>query len=327
MAPHYPLSPHHLLVRLLPLLGTLLATAAQAQTLLVAPGAKGVLTVDYAFKSEGRVADKYDLREWRTTRSVSISTNLEAAKPAPMSSVNVPEAGQQARTDRAVAQGEAIAQQMGGSMAQIQAAFEKCGDDQACLQRVTAQMTQNATSKSRSETRRVARETETAMKPEGARYQLWRGTAQKGSYTLSEEVKIRHADPICLEGPGKYCHRSEERRGEGPLPAGARGSAAATHAEIDAQKQTLFLRLPVPMSPLPYTEIVTTDEPQHTKGKPSARLQSNKALDFRALRNLAPLTVALKGDWRSQHGELIVPVKGDGTDGGMLTVRWRFTAE
>lgn len=315
-----------LILRLLPLVSAVLASTALAQPLLAQPGAHGLLTVEYTYRSEGRIANRYDSREWRVTRRVSISTELVAAKPTSLSSVAAPEAGQQARTDRAVAQGEVIAQQMGGSMAQMQAAFEKCGDDQACLQRLTAQMTRSATSKSRSETQRVARETEAATRPGAVRYQLWRGHAQQGSYSLSEDVKIRHADPICLEGPGTHCHRSEVRRGEGTLPSGPRGSAAATHIEFDAEKQTLLIRLPVPMGPLAYTETVVTDEPQHTKGQRSVELRSNKALDFRAPRELAPRTVALKGDGKSPSGTFTIDTKGEREERGRLEVRWSFEA-
>lgn len=313
------------LTRLLVLPSAVIAAGAQAQVNFAPPGARAVLTVEYSYRSEGRAADKYDSREWRVLRTVSIRAELEATKPALMSAVQVPDAGQQARTDRAVAQGEAIAQQMGGSMAEMQAAFARCGEDQACLQKLAMQMANTAAAKPRSETQRVARETEAAMKPGAPRYQLWKGVAQQGSYRISEDAKITHADPICLEGPGKFCHRSEERRGEGALPEGARGSAAFAQAEIDAGKQLLWLRLPMPMNVLPYTETVVTDEPQHTRGKTNARLQSNKSLDFRALRELGPFSVALQPGAKSQAGEFSVQTKGQRDEAGTLAVRWRFT--
>ena len=317
--------PSALLVRLVPLVAATLAAGAHAQVNFAPPGAKAVLTVEYSYQSDGRVADKYDSREWSVLRTVSISAELEAARPALASAVQVPDAAQQARSDRAVAQGEAIARQMGGSMADLQAAVEKCGEDQACLQKLAMQMAGNAAAKPRSETQRVARETEAAMKPGAPRYQLWKGVAQQGSYRISEDAKITHADPICLEGPGKFCHRSEERRGEGALPEGARGSAALTQAEIDAEKQTLWLRLPMPMNALPYTEVVVTDEPQHTRGKSNARLQSSKSLDFRALRELGPFSVALQPGAKSQAGEFSVRTKGQRDEAGTLAVRWRLS--
>lgn len=37
-----------------------------------------------------------------------------------------------------------------------------------------------------------------------------------------------------------------------------------------------------------------------------------------------PLTVPLKGGWRSQEGEQVVKLNGNYGDTGTLTVRWRF---
>ncbi len=311
--------------RLVALVAAALAAGAQAQASFAPAGAKALLTVEYSYQSEGRVADKYDSRDWRVLRTVSIRSELEASRPALMSAVQVPDAAQQARSDRAVAQGEAIAQQMGGSLAEMQAALQKCGEDQACLQKLATQMAHTAAAKPGSETRRVARETEVAMKAGPVRYQLWKGVAQQGSYRIGEDVKIRHADPICLEGPGRFCHRSEERRGEGAMPEGVRGSAAVAQAEIDAGKQTLWLRLPLPMNVLPYTETVVTDEPQQARGRTNVRLQSNKSLDFRALRELGPISVALQAGAKSQAGEFSVKTRGQRDEGGTLAVRWRFT--
>ena len=84
---------------------------------------------------------------------------------------------------------------------------------------------------------------------------------------LGERVRIVHADPICMSLPGARCHRSEERRGSGALvPAGSRpiDLAGFAHAELDAQKNTLSLRLPIPLGMLPYTETIVTDEPKGT---------------------------------------------------------------
>jgi hypothetical protein len=37
-----------------------------------------------------------------------------------------------------------------------------------------------------------------------------------------------------------------------------------------------------------------------------------------------PLVVSLQGNWRSQTGERVVPLKGEFGDAGTLTIRWRF---
>ena len=41
----------------------------------------------------------------------------------------------------------------------------------------------------------------------------------------------------------------------------------------------------------------------------------------------APITVALKGGWRSQSGEQVAMLKGEFGDAGQLTVRWRFNVK
>lgn len=40
-----------------------------------------------------------------------------------------------------------------------------------------------------------------------------------------------------------------------------------------------------------------------------------------------PITVALKGGWRSQSGEQVMNLKGELGEGGRLTVRWRFAVQ
>lgn len=319
-------------MRLLPL-GVLLAasTGAFAQVTFVPAGARAVLTAEFSFKSEGRVADKYDSREWRVLRSASLTSDLTAARPAEMSSVNAPEAAQMAKTQRAAAQGDAIAAHMGTSMAGLQAAIEKCGDDDACIQKFATQLAATGAARPKEQTQRLARETEAALKPGALRYQLWKATAQKGSYSVSEDLRIVHADPICVSLPGARCHRTEERRGNGALvvPAGIRAADAAgfAHAELDAQKNTLSLRLPVPMGLLPYTETIVTDEPQGTHDHEPPKGPVRREMDFRAVRDVAPFTVPLQGGWKNQAGEFTVRVKGDHGEAGPLTVRWRFAVQ
>lgn len=317
-------------MRLLALAAMLAApTGALAQVAFAPAGARAVLTVEYAYKSEGRVADKYDSREWRVLRSASLTSELAAARPTELSSVNAPDAAQAAKTQRAVAQGEAIAAHLGTSAAGLQAAAEKCGDDEACLQKFAMQLAATGAARPKEQTQRLARETGEALKPGALRYQLWKATLQKGSYSVSEDVRIVHADPICMSLPGARCHRSEERRGSGALvPAGSRpiDLAGFAHAELDAQKNTLSLRLPIPLGMLPYTETIVTDEPKGTHDHEPPRGPVRRELDFRALRDIAPFTVPLQGGWKSQSGEFSVKLEGERDEGGTLAVRWRFVA-
>lgn len=306
------------------------AGSAHAQTAHAAPGSRATLTVDYVFESKGHKANKYDAFDWQVRRTVTMVSELTAGKPAEYSSTQAPEASHTAKTTRAVTQGEAIARHLGGgSMAEVQAAFEKCGDNEACQQKVAMQMANAGAARSRQDTQRLARETESTMKSGSSRYQLWKATALKGRYEISETTQLVHADPICMELPGARCTRRERRQGSGEVPAAqnvrSRDAAGFASAEVDNAKNTLSLALPIPLNALPYTETVSTDEPQ--RKAEAARGPRQKLYDFRSLRDIKPFTVALKGDWRNQSGEFSVNLKGEPADTGVLKVRWRFVTQ
>ena len=94
----------------------------------------------------------------------------------------------------------------------------------------------------------------------------------------------------------------------------------------------MTVTLPVPLFPLPYTETITTDEPEGTHDTPTPKGPQQKLVRFRvdAAGNVThdkPFTVPLKGGWRSQSGEEVVALKGELGDAGKLTVRWRFSAQ
>ncbi|MDH5265221.1 MAG: hypothetical protein OEX21_10770, partial [Betaproteobacteria bacterium] len=148
-------------------------------------------------------------------------------------------------------------------------------------------------------------------------------------------------DPICSGKPRHRCSREETRKGSGdvPVPAGARskgnqGAAAGLSAvELDAAKNALTVVLPTPLGPVPYTELIVTDEPEGTHDTPTPKGPRSKQAIFRVsasgsgFMNDKPLTVGLKGGWRSQEGEYSVPLKGNFGDSGTLTVRWRFKVQ
>ena len=136
----------------------------------------------------------------------------------------MPDAAQTAKTQRAAAQGEAIAAHLGTSAAGLQAAAEKCGDDEACLQKFAMQLAATRALRARegADPAPGARDRRGTQARRALRYQLWKATLQKGSYSVSEDVRIVHADPICMSLAGARCHRSEERCGSGALVPAAR---------------------------------------------------------------------------------------------------------
>jgi hypothetical protein len=171
-------------------------------------------------------------------------------------------------------------------------------------------------------------------KPDAMRYQAWHATAQKGSYLIDETVHVSIPDPDCSSRPRQRCTRDEVRKGSGevPLPQEAKksgGAAGLGAVEVDAGKNTLTLRLPVPLFPLPYTETITTDERAGSRDTPTPKGPQKKQHFFRvgSTSDNKPITVALKGGWRTQAGEQVVPLKGEFGNAGNLTIRWRFNAQ
>ncbi len=94
----------------------------------------------------------------------------------------------------------------------------------------------------------------------------------------------------------------------------------------------MVVTLPVPLFPLPYTETITTDEPEGTHDTPTPVGPQQQLMIFGVnakggATHDQPLTVALDGDWHSQSGEQVVAVEGQLREAGKLTVRWRFDVQ
>ena len=90
--------------------------------------------------------------------------------------------------------------------------------------------------------------------------------------------------------------------------------------------------LPTPLSLLPYTETITTDEPAGTHDTPTPKGPQAKQLLYRVSATGSgiqsqPFTVPLKGGWRSQSGEQVINLKGDFGNGGTLKVSWRVAVQ
>jgi len=174
-------------------------------------------------------------------------------------------------------------------------------------------------------------------KQDAPRYQAWRPTLQRGTYLIDETVHISSPDPICSSKPRHRCTRDEVRKGAGEitLPPEARKDKAAaaglSAVELDAVKNTITVGLPVPLFPLPYTETITTDEPEGTHDTPTPKGPRQKLHSFRVsakgAMHDAPITVPLKGGWRNQSGEQVMNLKGNFGDEGKLIVRWRFAVK
>ncbi|MDP2371458.1 hypothetical protein [Rhodoferax sp.] len=322
-------------------LAVLGASSAAAEA-FAPPGAKATLHVDYLFESVGKRRSEggYDPHEWRVKRGVTLVAELAAQPATAMPSLQAIDAAQMAELQGKGQKAQAVATQMAPMMADVGKIMAKCGEDEACLtreaQKMGAAMQGTPQMAAAMNARKDAQE---LHKPGAPRYQAWRATAQKGSYLIDETAHMSNADPICTSRPRHRCTRNEVRKGAGEivLPADVTkknpGAAAGfSAAEVDAGKNTLTVGLPVPMILLPYTETITTDEPEGTHDTPTPKGPQAKLHSFRVSASGGavhdkPLTVALKGGWRSQSGEQVALLKGEAGNAGKLTVRWRFNVQ
>lgn len=295
-------------------------------------GSKATLTVSYRFEAEGRKQDKYDLHEWKLQRSVELSAELVAHKPAPLPALQPLDGAQTAKIQQQQAQVNKAATQMAPMMAQAEAIMARCGDDEKCMEREAMKMgAAMAGTPQLAQAQQTGRETAAMMQPGANRYQRWEGRSQSGRYQLDEAWHVVHADPICARLPKARCTHDMTRKGSGELPA----SPGSTMLEIDTRGNTMVLMLPIPLAPLAYEETHRTDEPEgtHEVATPRSPVKGVTMLRLTAdgKATQAPLTVALKGGWRSQSGEQVVPMGAGGWhgapgDGGKLVVRWQFSA-
>jgi len=299
---------------------------------LRAGGATATLSVDYRFVAQGRKEDKYDLHEWLVRRGADVVAELVAAKPQPLPGLHPPEAQQMARLQQQQVQAQKTATQMAPMMADVQAIVARCGDDEKCIERETMKLGAGLSGTQRlDDTLKAGQQTAAAMQPGADRYQRWQAKTQKGSYTLDESWHVVHADPICMSLPKARCTHDMTRKGSGEFAP----SGSPAQVEFDLQAGTMIVQLPVPMAALAYVETHSTDEPAGTHSTPTPKGPLNGQLPLRVTADgksvAAPLKIALKGGWRSQSGEQVVPMGAGGWhnaagDGGKLVVRWRFTA-
>lgn len=305
-------------------------------------GARALLTVDYLYASSGRKSSEgmYDPYEWRVKRNLSLEAQLAAQAPTAMPTVQAIDGAQMAQLQGQQAKAQSVATQMAPMQMDIQKIMARCGENDECIsrevQKMGAAMAQDP--KQMATLNAAKRDAQSFASPGAMRYQAWRPTAQKGTYAIEELVKVSVTDPICTSKPRHRCTREETRKGSGevPVPAGAQskgnaGAAAGISAvELDAEKGALTIGLPVPLGMLPYTETITSDEPDGTYDTPIPRGSRKRENFFRVsasgsgVMHDKPFTVALKGGWRDQAGERTVKLPGKFGNGGTLTVRWRF---
>ena len=304
----------------------LVAISASAHAELLAPkGAKGQLKVEYVFVSSGGYtsAAKDVITKWRARRVVDITAQYTADAPMAVGTLHASDTSAvQARTKSAAKKLEPMAMDMMAMAAKCGVTMEGSGEvtkaQEACLEKGVSDYGNNMemTPDIKAAGADIAAASQ-AMK--STRYQLWQNTAQSGTYLVDEEHHRQVFELTCTAA--KTCKRSDIRKGGGPIPTppGAESSAGFSLLEVDAVSKDVVIVLPVPLAPLTYTQTVTTNIPDET----GSTKQSIAPLMFGG--EMQRITVSIPGNAAKLSGTKTIPVKGDGAEGGTLTVNWQFT--
>jgi hypothetical protein len=294
-------------------LSILSVDAAQAE-LLVAKGTKATLKVEYGYSAIGAKKDKYDPREWKVNRSLTLIAQFEAKKPQALAQLRAMEAGQLADMKDKQATAISAHKKMTPMMGDMMKIVEKCGENEACIEKEVEtygnnmQMTPELTS--------AGKDIDKLSKVDGPRYQLWSLVSQRGTYAIDEFYNGQSGDPLCESKPQQRCRRQETRKGAGDLPAPTKNVAGSAQFEVDAQKKDIVMLLPVAMAPLPCTREVKSDFPDEASG-------SSQCLS--GVGATKPVMVTIPGDLKQLSGSEQVKMDGAESEGGTLTVRWTLT--
>jgi len=291
------------------------AGSAHAQ-LLVAPGTRATLTVQYDYRVTGSKPDKYDPKDWNVSRRINLTTQLVAEKPQPISSMRAVEAGQIADMEERQQRGSRAAAAMAPMAADIAKIAEKCGEDEACLEREV--MAYGSNMQITPELKAAGEDIKAAGAQGTPRYQTWKPVSESITWNVDEVYHAKNADPICANKPNRQCTRNETRKGGATLPP---SSNSAARLDVDSEKKDLYIAgLPHPLVPMMFAQSVTTDHPEHKSGTtqvPFGGFQKVKG----------PWSAPLANDRKSAGGTQQVKMTGADGEGGTLTITWRFALQ
>ncbi|HUQ09410.1 MAG TPA: hypothetical protein VM146_03775 [Steroidobacteraceae bacterium] len=302
----------------------LVAFAASAHAELLAPkGAKGQLKVEYVFVSSGgyTAPAKDVITKWRVRRVVDITAQYAADAPAAVGTLHTGDtAGVESRTKNAAKKMEPMAMDMYAVAAKCGVSLESGNDitkaQEACIEKGVSDYGNNMQMTDIESARADVAAVNETMKSK--RFQLWQITSQSGTYQVDEEHHRQVFEMTCTAA--KTCKRSDVRKGGGPIPTppGAKSGAGFSLLEVDTVNKDMVIVLPVPLAPLSYTQTVTTNIPDETGSTKQSVAPVLLGGDMQRM------TVSIPGGVTSS-GTQTIPVKGDGAEGGTLTVNWKFT--
>jgi hypothetical protein len=319
------------------LLTLCLAAPVHAET-FVAKGTKGTLDVVYFYDAVGKGGTADNNSEWKVSRVVNLNVQLSADAPAPLPGLHTMNAAEQAelasKSASATKSAQSAEQKMAPMMADIESIMAKCGEDEACIEEAVTGYgkSMEMTPELQSAQQDVA-DAVKASEPGALRYQIWRPTAQTGTYSIDETVKVLHRDPICMElaNASATCTILTTRKGEGSIrpPQDSSLSGGLSGVETDAQKKTLAIQLPLPTGVVSYKQTIVTDEPGQKSGTTTQSMMwPQQDMDHKQIADAVNgvIVVALKGNGRDQSGEKVVKLSGEAEESGTLKIRWHFKA-
>jgi len=302
-----------------------LAMSAHAE-MIYPKGTRATVTAEYSYQSAGETRETPSNPEsvtWRAKRAITVTATLSALAPIGVPTMHKQEKQQKAQVEDMQKRSEQIQVQTAPLMDAAMAAFEKCGEDEACLER-EAQKMSGAMEKSDV---KGARENVTAITASAAtmttpRYQQWEPVSQAPSpYTIDEEKNVRSREPGCERNPKATCTTQETLKGAGTL-AGASNQGSAMF-EVDSKNGDIALALPFPNGILQGTFTRATDNPDLEAESSKKQIVFPDRSKEKSGSASQPLLVSIK-DLRAASGTLTIPTTGEFQEKGTLTIKWRI---
>jgi hypothetical protein len=293
----------------------LLSITASAQAQLLVPrGTKATLEVEYLYIAEGksgRPNGTDDLDEWKVRRVVNVIAHYVAEEPGAIGVLHKADPAQKAALDNTAARAQAFGKKMEPTVADMMKIAERCGEDEACVEKA---ITEYGNKMDVKEMQGRKAEGEAIFKPGAPRYQLWKVTAQSGSYDVDEFTSHQVFEMTCTRA--KACKRTVTSRGKGPIPASS--LVGASILEMDGAKKDIAAKMPMPL----LRDLSIDTKVQDTL--PSDDNRSELNLGMRMFNLAQDLTLAVPSGALPASGTVTVKDTGRGAESGTLTVKWTF---
>lgn len=309
--------------------GLLWLTPALGAQAPAEPGHAAVIDIEITIEGEhSSRGEAGESTEWRVLRHLALSYRL-VAQPLSMASIGDTESQAQ-QTQQATAlgqQGEQAITDNAGLMAQMQAAVEACGEDEACIQAYVMKLSQDPQLQAMSkDTAQVGQSAQAYVDANPPRFQQWQITGSSatplaGQYKLDEWRKDVIYDPICYQ-TDNLCTTTRERKVEAKIDPSDPTAAGLPMVEVDTLKNTMTVVLTQPLF-LPTIQQATQDGPQQIQ----IRFLPNDPSDYKTA--LEYLALPLTGSYADQTGERTVKLAqlDDYAAPVSMVLRWHFHAE